>query len=300
MDWRTWWPFSLFFKRNLETPKHETLPWSDDKVDASLEAMYERAEDFAISTAAWYVRKKGWPARISRMSRGAAVVLLIFGMLTPLVGTLNTIVPWVANLVPFGYVALALAGSALLVDRFGSFSTAWMRYIATNLRIQRLLRTFQVQWQIGKVALAAETNAEQKRAKVLALLNDIAAFTDKISQAVEDETAAWVAEFRDTLAQLQRSISERQKSEDGKTKNGSIAVTLTNFDDVKGSDAVHIFMDDAPMLTVKEKSATLPNVSPGSHTISAKAMLNNKMWKASTPANVSPGGAAQVSLTLVE
>jgi hypothetical protein len=299
MDWGKLWPFS---KRNLETKAHEVLVWSDASVEASLDAMYTRAEEFAISTAGWYVRKKGWPARVSRMSRGFAVVLLIFGMLTPLAGSLK-FPAWAKELTPFGYLALALAGSALLVDRFGSFSTAWMRYISTNLRIQRLLRSFQVDWQIGKAQLAAETDAQQKRMKVLALLADIASFTDKISQAVEEETAAWIAEFRDTLAELQRSISERQKAEDSKAagaKSGSIAVTLTNFDEVKASDAVYIFMDDAPMVKVKEKSATLPGVPPGTHKISARAMLNDKMWQGSAAANVNAGGAEQVSLTLAE
>ena len=103
MDWKKWWPFS---KRNLETKAHEVLEWSDGNVEASLDAMYTRAEEFAISTAGWYVRKKGWPARVSRMSRGFAVLLLIFGMLTPLAGTLSQIVPWVTKITPFGYLAL--------------------------------------------------------------------------------------------------------------------------------------------------------------------------------------------------
>ena len=291
MEWN-WWPFA---KRNLETPKRPALVWRDDKAIESLDAMYTSAEQFALDSATWYVRKKGWPARISRMSRGIAVVLLVFGMLTPLLASLPF--KGMAVVTPFGYLALALAGSALLVDRFGSFSSAWMRYISTNMRIQRLLRTFQIDWQVGKAQLELETSKEQQRQKIFTLLGQIRDFTDKISQAVEDETSAWIAEFRDTLAELQRSISERQKAESGTGKTGSVRVMITNFATIGGP--VQISVDGFAIAQMTAAERTITPVMAGSRIVMARAALKSGDWiEKSVTLEVPSGGEATATITL--
>ncbi|MCA9773065.1 MAG: SLATT domain-containing protein, partial [Myxococcales bacterium] len=213
---------------NLQPLEMPPLAWDDEHRAASLAQVYAFAETLARETIGWYFKKKSWPKRFSRLLRFAAIALVALGGLDPVLkasgfGICDLIPPLAGAPVceaDWGYLAFALAGAAILFDRFFGVSTGWMRSVTTALAIQRRLRAFQLEWN----TLAAKLSTPPSAGEVAVALDAVHRFTESVMAEVQRETEAWVSEFRSNLAELQR----RTEDELVNARPGSIHVHVTN------------------------------------------------------------------------
>ncbi|HEX9986309.1 MAG TPA: SLATT domain-containing protein [Thermoanaerobaculia bacterium] len=189
--------------------------WSKETPREQLNELYEVVVAKAKDSIGWYVRKKQWPSRMSRFFRALAIALIVIGGICPI---LQSTIPANGQAAAgvfgiafnnWGYLLLALGAASVLADRFGGFSTAWMRYITTHLKLDGLLQRFQLEWHIASLEIDLSENPKDP-VQLTALLEKLRTFAQESSALVNQETEAWVVEFQNQLAVLQKA-TEREK-----------------------------------------------------------------------------------------
>jgi SMODS and SLOG-associating 2TM effector domain 2 len=176
-----------------------SFEWDDDSVDESLRELKAFATSRASRAIGYYqdVRrpKKWWAVRL----RVIALICAGLSGILPLVSQIFTdssgkpvVPPALAS------VFLALAAGAIAIDRYFGFSTAWMRFMASELRLSRALDQFELDWE----ATRAGINSQPAGTLTQAMMKQAKDFVSDVATIVGEETEQWVAEFRETIRQL--------------------------------------------------------------------------------------------------
>ncbi|HEY0640615.1 MAG TPA: SLATT domain-containing protein [Pseudonocardiaceae bacterium] len=188
-------------QENIVAPRFPRPSWDPAAARDELAALYDWAEAHTTSAVTWYLDKKRGKARLSRWLRLGAIVFFTVGGGFPVVvssfGASN-------NLLGVGYLFLAAAAGCLAIDRFFGVSTAWMRYLTTELALQRALQRFQLEWAALSAAPVVEGGVD-----VSGHLELLTAFVDEVAHEMASETAAWVEEFRGNLTELSTHTTAR-------------------------------------------------------------------------------------------
>jgi hypothetical protein len=193
--------------------------WDKEKTDESLEESYRWAVENARAQIDWYAQRRQPKKRGSQSFRGLSIALAAIGGLFPLIDA--ALPDSQVMFGQWGYVTIALAAALVLYDRFFGLSSGWMRYMVTELSLQRTLREFQYDWNI----LIAQQQPSQN--KPLTLLQRLKDFSLQVDALVKQETDAWVTEFQTNLSELETML----KTEMEARTPGSVKVTVTNARD---------------------------------------------------------------------
>jgi hypothetical protein len=259
--------------------------WDNNRSDESLEKAYEWAIENTRAQIAWYAQRRQPKKRGSQWLRALSIALAAIGGLFPLVDAAMPDSQMMFG--QWGYVAIALAAALVLYDRFFGLSSGWMRYMVTELSLQRALREFQYDWNI----LIAQQQPSKDNA--VALLQRLKDFSLQIETLVKQETDAWVAEFQTNLSELDTMV----KTEKEARTPGRIKVTVTNARDF---ERVAISLDG---VRVKElvgvTDGVLDSVPQGSREVVAlgqKAGIPDR--KDSKVVEVEPNTMTSTELTL--
>jgi hypothetical protein len=186
---------------NIVVPPFPRQSWQPDQAATALAELYDWACTHTTAAIDWYLEKKAVKARGSRWLRLAAILLVTAGGSFPvLVSTFGN-----DSLLGIGYLFLAGAAGCVAVDRFFGISTAWMRYLTTELTLQRELQRFHVEWS----KLSARCGSLLTADEVEAHLTLLGTFVDRVSEEMEAETRAWVEEFRGSLTELTSTATAR-------------------------------------------------------------------------------------------
>lgn len=257
----------------------------------TITSTYEEVLAKANGSAAWYVKNQKWMKRLSKIIRLLSIVLFGLGGLIPMINSLLLENQSDLKIVNLGYIAIAIAGTLLLVDKFFGFSSGWIRFITANMEIERMIVEFEMRWKIETFGKDLENISEEEGKIMLTLLMD---FVFQINEVMKQETNSWVSEFQSNLAELQESISNKTAS----TLPGNIKVNITN---TKNYDNLKIRLDNnlgvvdfiSPIHLFRE-------VKPGYHqiTVSGESIESGKSMKATEVAHVEAGKLAEVTVDL--
>jgi hypothetical protein len=163
---------------------------------AELEKLRNEAENKAIIAINWYLQRKSKEKAWSQRLRLGAIILASLGGLMPL---LQSLLPYAGQA---GYVLLGMAAACVAVDKFFGFSSAWMRYMTTEIALQRDLAEFQMDWMMLSVELGAQEPDAAMKKHMLARLKT---FRLQTLNQLHDEMQLWVHEFHNSLAQLEKT-----------------------------------------------------------------------------------------------
>lgn len=138
--------------KDLGATQRLQLAWERGKVLSSLEALFDRITKEAEAAIGWYLRAKRPKQVWARLLRFGSIMA----------GTIAGLIPILAQIFAkngqpiiqpaWASVALGIAAAFVLLDRFFGFSSAWMRYIATELNIRQLTQEFNLDWESDKAA----------------------------------------------------------------------------------------------------------------------------------------------------
>jgi hypothetical protein len=204
------------------------------------------------------------------------------------------VIPILAQMYPerfaagWASLALTLAAGAVALDRYFGFSSAWMRFTVAELKLQRELEQFRLDWQAEEARWVDAPSAEQVQQGITTAKN----FLSVMQQIVEAETAAWVTEFQSNLKQLDESARVRPIAD----TSGAIQVTITNGE--QATSGWTLTVDGGSALDCHGKTAALRNLAPGHHTVRAVATINAKTVTAERVAAVVQGTIVPLELTL--
>jgi hypothetical protein len=288
---------------NVLPTVHTPITWDATKLRDQVNELYMAVQKKVEDLAHWYVGKKRRPAFMSRVLRRIAIIGTLLGGLCPV---LEGTVPVLDKLETFslndaGYFFLAIAAAAVLGDRYAGFSTAWMRYAKTHLQLDGMLYRFHMEWVIACAQYDLDAEAQKDPAKLIALVDKLRVFATEVSAVVDSETQAWIVEFQNQLAMLQKATEKNAQrdaakaAEETAATTGDVNVTVPNYE--KAQNPVYVFIDGAPVDPMAAR-LSIVKARPGTRDIAVHTLYNNELLRSSTKANVTAGRVADVSLTL--
>ena len=269
----------------------ENLSWADDAaVRKSLQAIYAYADEAARASVDWYFEHKGMKGGIARGLRFSAIILTTIGGVVPLL--VNSRIWWFGSdtkidYAQLGYVALALAGGCVALDRFFGYSSGWIRYVTSALNLQRLRAEFQFDWAILMAGLPA---APIPFIQQEALLRRAQSFILRIREEIAKETAEWSAEYRSNLTELEKTARTQLEA----WKPGVINLTVPNALQLKD---VTVFLDEQVYNVITTTTCKIAPVYPGQHMVTVTAKAADRNAAASSHVGVAAGQAVAISLS---
>lgn len=274
--------------------------WNTEKLEESLQAVYQWAIKNAEAQIAWYAKRKLWKRRGSQIIRASSIALAALGGLCPLLDAVR-LLPWLAALLKcappnnvalaqWGYVFFAVALAIYWYDKLFGLSTGWMRYITTQMAVEKALKEFQYDWLILRTQLNSQ--ADTQNANTQALLQKMRDFTSQIEALVKQETDAWVLEFQNNLSQLEKVL----KAEVENRKPGSIKVTVSNALEYNSVSLRLKGVQHKELIGTTQ--ALLDAIPPGVYEVEAVGSKENKTGKDSKVVEVQPNAIAIADLTL--
>jgi hypothetical protein len=279
-------------KRNITPSSFPEMAGSNEAAKAKFVAdVYSYANKRAQDAAGWYLERKTGKQQAAQALRFLAIILTTIGGVIPLLAA-SRILPLQTNMEygQFGYVALALAGACVLLDKFFGYSSSWMRYITTAMKLQRLLEEFNLDWAMLASAVQSEFATATERES---LLKRVQTFLHAVLAEVESETAAWAAEYRSNLAELEKSARQQLES----NKPGVINLKVANASNFR--EGVTVLLDEVPRQTITSNECQLSPVFPGDHFVKVQAIgVNGNLVTAGAPLRIDAGQSVTVELSL--
>jgi hypothetical protein len=274
------------------------LDWTPANSAASLDQMFDRVMAIGRGAVAWYVTAKKSKRFWARQFR---VLVILLGAAAALLPTIGELLPQLLAVfgeadgagfrIPAGWtiVLLGLAGVLLLLDRFFGFSSAWVRYVATELQLTQMCDEFQMDWEAEKAVLKGEPPSQDQVAQMMAKCR---AFATQVHNIVRDETRLWVQEFEKAV----REIDDTTKSKSAVTEPGSINLTVTNGNTI--ANGWRLQVDGGAEESYRGLTAAKRNLIPGAHMLSVSGEVGGKIVRAEKVVAVAAGEIREESLTL--
>jgi SMODS and SLOG-associating 2TM effector domain 2 len=186
-------------------------------------------------------------------------------------------------------IALALAAGSLAIDRFFGYSTAWMRFMASELKVRRALDAFELEWEASRSSWSGREPSDEQVQEMIGRANR---FLATIGDIVREETEQWMTEFREAMRQL----DERAKAAAALDRRGGVRVYVTNGD--LAPEGWDLSVDDGPPRSHRGRTAALTSLLPGIHVIRVRGKLAGSPAQGEGAVAVAEGGIADVELTL--
>ena len=257
---------------------------------ASLQAVYHHVSTQASAAVAWYLQARVPKKRWAHVLRVVAILAAATAGIMPMLSQIVVREDGRSYIAPvWASVCLGIAAAAVALDHFFGFSTAWMRYLATELQIRRILEPFQIDWEIERTKWASGTPNPEQTAQALSRCRT---FLGETNAFIEQETNAWIAEFQSTLKML---------DEAAKVKVEAIAVGAANLVVLNGEDCEdgwHLAIDEASPKRYLGKTAALREMVPGFHIFRVDGTIKGKVKRAEVAVSVPAGRIDNVEITL--
>ena len=285
----------------------------DEDLESWLAEIYRYAEGEAQDAIAWYSRNKNNKRWLSHVIRYSAILLGGLAGLLPVAFAI-----WPQHLRGQNMsaeqssliVSLLVGVVAILValDRFGDFSTGWIRYILTAFDIRTALQDFRMDWATH-YSQAPRPLTQEDIAKAMQRAKD---FVLAVERAVGDETRQWATEFQRNLAQMEKEVTAKWETREKEIKaqlysvrTGAVQVTVSN---AKSADnrtfAVSLVPGNggSPVEETVTGAQTWvrAGLAPGLYTVLVKGKINGQDAADSKAIQIAADKVAEPKLTLLE
>jgi hypothetical protein len=269
----------------------EPQDWDPANPSAALKKAVAHVTNQARSAITWYISAKRWKQRFGRLLRASAILLGTIAGILPMLGQAYGTPDGKQAFQPvWSSVALAVAAALVLLDRFFGLTSAWIRYVTTELKIRQVLEEFQMD---NEIARAAWTAGQPSADQVQQMLARCKAFVTQVQGIVVDETSMWAREFQDTLKQLSADAASAKSTA---TEPGAVNVTVPNGGECAAG--WNLTVDGGTPRHFSGTSAALTGLTAGVHLLAAAGTINGTSKRAQVAAPVAAGGVASASLTL--
>jgi len=255
---------------------------------ATLQELYNTIVSEATAQAQWYADKKGPISKASRTIRLCSILLVGLGGLFPLIGAATESDIWGHDVTNWGYITIAMAGTLIFLDRFFGFSSAWIRYITTEMEIRKQIKEFEMKWRIENYGLDLQSIDPSKAKELLKMLMD---FSSLIDEMVKQETNNWATEFQTNIAELQKTINAKIET----TSSGAIKVIGSNLQSYR---RLKLKIDSLSFVEMTAPTFLLRGISPGYHLITICGEADGKQVETADTITVEPGKLATLEIKM--
>jgi hypothetical protein len=195
--------------RNLDFQPLPELSWRAEDRAVSLEAVVGYVSGEAKRAISWYLAKKGAKRRGAQSLRLIAILATVLAGLIPLLAEIaeNYRVPQIAP--AWASVALMIAAACVGLDHYFGYSSAWMRFLTTEMQIRCVLHDFRLEWETRRAAWETEQPTVEEAQEALGLSRS---FLAKVNDILQAEMHTWVNEFSLALKDFDR-VSQTRSNE---------------------------------------------------------------------------------------
>lgn len=290
-----------------------TLPADPADLDGWLTEVFTYVDNEALNAIAWYFESARRKKRGSWITRYLAVLCGGLAGLVPILGAL-----WPdayrLPLRPEQYAlltSLLLGVAALLVafDRFGDFSSGWIRYIRTAFDIRAALQDFRLGWARYCSQLSRPVRSED----VPAALELATAFVLTVERFVGQETGEWAAEFQRNLTQMETDARARWEAREreieaqaGASPRGTLQLFVANAAAVdRRTFTVRVRPVDGPGPEISEtisgsRTWARGGLSPMTHIVTVGATIAGQKAEESRAVQIRANQVAELTVSLPE
>jgi hypothetical protein len=186
----------------------DDLRWTQNEAATSLELLYQFVNNECDRATGWYFVKKKTMKMLGYIFRVGSILALAFAGVIPILGEIfeKGDVPGLSP--AWSTLFLAIAGVFLSLDRFGGYTSGWIRYIRTAMALNRLHANFRIEWESQRLLLQG---GQTDSATVSQAIQKCRDFLAQVNSIVGAETDEWAKDFQRVLAELER---KSKKDED--------------------------------------------------------------------------------------
>lgn len=257
-----------------------------DLEQRDIKSLRKEVETKAMDAISWYIKNKRTKANGSRILRISAILLILLGAVSPILQATD----WLPfKDCQYGYIAFAIAATCIALDKFLGFSTSWMRYMTTAIKLQKALAEFQADWVLLWAEVSDNTPTVEQQRKILQRIKE---FRLKIFTEIEQETQIWTNEFQSNLTQLDSVANSKQESRqpgilDLKVTNGHLAeLGLT------------VLIDGITVAHTRQERVQIGHIFPGQHEVMVHGIADGKELRTSSVINMTAGATVDLKLSL--
>jgi len=277
----------------LETGLKDKSSGSQKDVEKSLNQLYEYAIKKATEAIDWYYFKRKPKRRYGLLLRYCSIFLIALAGILPILITIfkncNINPAWSA-------VVVGLAGLMLAIDKFGGFTSGWIRYVMAAQKLNQIMEEFRFTWESNKVRpMDTPLNTDE----IQTLIKNCQEFLQNVQLIVSDETQKWVVEFQSALNDIDEAakIAAESAKANVKTKEeGAIAITVSNG--VSCEKPWSITLNGKFVSNYSGNSAALSNLKPGIVILKITGTINGKHVEDEKPVSVKGGEISSITMTL--
>jgi hypothetical protein len=250
--------------------------------------------------------------RYARLYRRMANVLLVVaflglavGTLAPLLHAMGLRLPGGGDLLALGYVALAVGGLALVLDRTLLATSNWRRFSTAKLALEGLNVRIWLEWSRYELAAHSAAGIEIRAGSVLDQLREFEAVRSAI---LEDEARDWADALQSARAEIERLIAARKPPEgaerfgDGERgrvppadRGGAVRITLPPGE----AASVHLVVavgDITRELDAKPAQIVFGSVAAGTHAVRIRGHEDGRAVEFEDVVTVTAGATREVAI----
>ncbi len=182
---------------DLQPSTSSELHWDEEHRRHSLDVVYKRAEDHALSAIDWYLHAKRSKKNCAQFLRIGMIGSSAVAGLLPLLSQIYQ--DKLSSLSPaWTTIALGVAGVLMAIDKYFGCSNAWMRFIATEHRIRQALHEFQMDYDFEQSKWMDNLPSSEQ---AQAMLSRCKVFISQVDTLILQETNEWLVEFQNAVKQ---------------------------------------------------------------------------------------------------
>jgi hypothetical protein len=188
-------------KQDLMFKQLPELLWGPQDTMQSLDKLFAYVKERAEEAINWYYAERKWKRFMGSALRYGVILATAAVGVIPILGTI-----YKKNDVPgiepaWSAIAIAVIGVILAFDKFGGFTSGWVRYIAAAQELNQALENFRFTWEIEKLKLSTPITTEETQE----MISKCKEFLLQVQAIVDKETQKWVAEFQSAIKEIDES-----------------------------------------------------------------------------------------------
>lgn len=272
------------------------ISWKQETLEDDLKYMSDYAIKLAEQNMNYYTHNSKFKRSWAKILRLIAIFATAIGGLLPVLSQIG--IKYEINIDPaWATVSISIAITAIGLDRFFGFSSAWMRFVTTEIKIQGKIEQFKINIENEKFSWRGISPDFDKGKSTLNLTVN---FINEISDIVKDETNTWMLEFQSVIQKLNEDVNVKDQA----GKLGGLSITVENGDKFTGGLAIRL--DGQASVHVVGSTYAFNNLYPKIYTLSIDGFIldekdgkkTEKKAHAETLVNVTTGNITNVTISL--
>lgn len=184
----------------------QELNWTNAQILKSLDELYKFVNNECERAICWYYSKKKSKTIFGFMFRIGAILFITFAGIIPILSEIIRPESGFRISPSWATIALAFAALCITLDRFGGYTSGWIRYVRTGQALVNLQSIFQIDWVKEKIVLQ---NASMDYEKTEAAILKCRDFLFQVNAIVRAETDVWAEDFQKVLVGLDKYAKEK-------------------------------------------------------------------------------------------